>query len=311
MSEWTLTKPVAFIIFNRPEQTRRVFAEIRKARPPKLFVIADGPRPNRPEDMEKCKATRAIIEAIDWSCEVFKNFSEVNLGCGVRPATGISWVFEHVNEAIILEDDCLPDQSFFRFCEELLDRYRDDTRIMRICGNNWKVRSKAGNSYYFSLYGHCWGWATWRRAWQYYDHDMKLLPEIMDNGLLDYQIMNKRTSRKWAKIFTDVYEHDKKHIWDYQWTFACWIQNGLSILPNASLISNIGFGDDATHSTAVTHRFSKLKLETIDFPLRHPHYLSRDYKAEQIIENSVFSPTIKIHMLIKLYKLIGRDIRDV
>ena len=163
--------PVAFIIFNRPEQTRRVFDQIKKARPAKLFIIADGPRTEA--EREKCKEARAVVDDVDWKCEVYKKYEE-ELGVKYAPPTGISWVFEHVNQAIILEDDCVPDQSFFLYCQELLERYKDDERVMSISGNNFQQKNiiDCPESYYFSVLPHIWGWATWRRAWRHlrYQH---------------------------------------------------------------------------------------------------------------------------------------------
>jgi GT2 family glycosyltransferase len=163
MANFQLTTPVAFLIFNRPDTTARVFEAIRQAKPPKLLVVADGPRPDRPDDIEKCKAARAIVEGVDWDCEVLKNYSDINLGCGKRPATGITWVFEQVEEAIILEDDCMPNPTFFEFCQAMLAEYRDDKRIMMIGGTNflgeWKSKIQ---SYHFSFYGGTWGWASYK-----------------------------------------------------------------------------------------------------------------------------------------------------
>src|SRR5215831_3805810 len=155
--------PVALIIFNRPDVTERVFAEIAHARPRKLLVIADGPRFNRPGEAEKCTATRAIIDRVNWECEVLKNYSDVNLGCGGRESSAMIWIFEQAEEAIILEDDTLPQPTFFRFCEELLEKYRDDERVMHISGDNWLFGQKRiSDSYFFSHYCLSWGWASWR-----------------------------------------------------------------------------------------------------------------------------------------------------
>ena len=151
MDTFKLTTPVAFIIFNRPDTTRIVFEEIKKAKPEKLLIIADGPRNNKPGEKERCAETRAIVENIDWECEVLRNYSDKNMGCKNRVASGLNWVFENVEEAIILEDDCLPDQSFFRYCQELLEKYRDDKRIMLIAGDNMLFENnKQKYSYYFS-----------------------------------------------------------------------------------------------------------------------------------------------------------------
>lgn len=185
MTTWQLNTPVAFIIFNRPDTTRRVFEMIRQAQPPKLLVIADGARENHPSDRQNCAAAKGIIAEVDWDCEVTTNYSDRNLGCRDRLASGLNWVFEQVPEAIILEDDCLPHSSFFRFCEEMLLKYRNDNRIMHIGGNNFQMqKSRTNDSYYFSRYNHCWGWASWGRAWQHYDVDMKLWNLIKDGDWL-------------------------------------------------------------------------------------------------------------------------------
>lgn len=161
MYDFQLKTPVAFLIFNRPDTTRRVFAEIAKARPPKLLVVADGPRADHPDDVEKCAAVRAIIDGIDWDCKVLTNYSDINLGCKRRVSSGLDWVFDTVEEAIILEDDCLPHPAFFRFCEEMLNKYRDDKRIAMISGDNFQFgRKRTEYSYYFSRYPHIWGWAS-------------------------------------------------------------------------------------------------------------------------------------------------------
>lgn len=200
MSSWQLKTPIAFIIFNRPDTTARVFAEIAKAKPPKLLVVADGARSNRQGEAEKVAATRAIIEQVNWPCEVITNFSDKNLGCKNRVSTGIDWVFEQVPEAIILEDDCLPDPSFFRFCEEMLEKYRDDQRIGMISGDNLQFgRRRNNDSYYFSRYVHIWGWASWRDKWQSsYDVRMKKWPEVRDGNWLVDMVRNKKEASVWA-----------------------------------------------------------------------------------------------------------------
>ncbi|GCL47360.1 glycosyltransferase family 2 protein [Microcystis aeruginosa] len=288
MADFQLTTPVAFLIFNRPDTTARVFEAIRQAKPPKLLVVADGPRPDRPDDIEKCKAARAIIEGVDWDCEVLTNYSEVNLGCGKRPATGITWVFEQVEEAIIFEDDCLPHPTFFRFCEELLSYYRHDERIMVISGNNFQFgRSRTDYSYYFSRYNHIWGWASWRRAWKYFDYDLKLWPKIRKENWLTSILENRKVVKYWTKNFQRTYEGDPT-VWDYRWTFACWIQNGLTILPNVNLVSNIGFGEDATHTIGSKSRVANLPVKEMNFPLKHPLFLLRHVEADYLTYRNLF-----------------------
>ena len=168
------THPVVLIVFNRPEVTKIVFERIRQARPGLLMLVADGPRERRQGEPDACRQVRQIVEHVDWPCEVLKNYSDTNMGCGARVASGIDWVFQHVEQAVILEDDCLPDPTFFRFCEELLDRYRYEERVMQISGSNFLFGRRAVEvSYYFSRYPLCWGWATWRRAWRHFDFNMQ------------------------------------------------------------------------------------------------------------------------------------------
>jgi len=295
MSNYQLKTPVVFIIFNRPDTTSRVFAEIAKARPPKLLVIADGPRANHPDDAEKCAAVRAIVDNVDWDCEVLTNYSNVNLGCKRRVSSGLDWVFDIVEEAIILEDDCLPHPTFFQFCEELLEKYRDDERIAMISGNNFLVGKKRTEySYYFSRYTHIWGWASWRRAWDNYDVDMKLWPEIRDGGWLDDLLDNKKGVWYWNYIFQNVYK-GKIDSWDYQWTFSCWIQSAMTIIPTVNLVSNIGFGSGAVH-TKEENKFSNMLNKPITFPISHPPYILRDSVADYITEKTIFSgkPLLKM-----------------
>ncbi len=283
------TTPVAFIIFNRPESTRKVFATIRAARPQQLFVIADAPRADRPEDVAKCAATRAIIEEVDWDCEVFKNYADRNLGCGRRPASGLDWVFAEVETAIILEDDCLPDPTFFRFCTELLARYRDDSRIAHISGNNFQFGQQRGEaSYFYSRYTHHWGWATWRRAWQHFDYDITNWPELRSTDWLTTLLDTPAAVANWQQIFDRVYAHDKTHIWDYQWTFACWQQQGLCILPQVDLVTNIGFDPEGTH-TVRHNQFANLPLHAMTFPLQHPDHMTRDQQADMLSQVSKFN----------------------
>jgi hypothetical protein len=285
----TCSTPVAFIIFNRPSATRRVFAAIRQAQPQQLFIIADAPRKDRPEDGANCEETRSIVENVDWDCEVFKNYATENMGCGLRPASGLSWVFDRVETAIILEDDCLPDPNFFPYCTELLDRYRHEPRIMHISGNNFQFGRQWGNtSYFYSRYTHHWGWATWRRAWQYFDFNIPQWQNLRTTDWLANLLDTSAGVRYWQQIFDEVDRGDKLHIWDYQWTFACWLQGGLSIVPQVDLVSNIGFDRSGTHTTR-KNQFADLPLQSIDFPLQHPLTISRNLDADKFIQGSKFN----------------------
>ncbi|SRR5579883_1065705 len=288
MSDWQLKTPVVLIIFKRADTTERVLEVIRQVKPSQLFVIADGPRADRSEEVEKCAAARALIEQVDWQCEVFKNYSEVNLGCAKRVASGLDWVFSNVEEAIILEDDCVPHPTFFYFCEELLDRYRHDNRIVTISGQNVQFgRKRTEYSYYFSRYNHCWGWATWKRAWQYFDFDMKLWPEIKEKNLLNDILGDPQALKWWNKTLQYTYD-GQINSWAYRWTFACWVQSGISILSNTNLISNIGFGIDATHNTGKSSKYANMPVEEINFPLKHPPFVIHDVQADNFTQNSLF-----------------------
>jgi len=282
MTSSRLTTPVLFVIFNRPGTTRQVFEAIRQARPTKLYIAADGPRPDRPGEAEKCAEVRTIATAVDWDCEVRTLFREKNLGCGEGPATGISWFFEHESEGIILEDDCLPSQTFFRFCAEMLERYRNDTRVMEIGGNNLEQpRDRDGeHSYWFSNHIYIWGWATWRRAWKMHDFKMNHYQEIHSKKYLDrcYDSIYERDFYEY--VFEKMYEGDertsRKTIWDYQWQFACKINSGLIVVPNKNLVRNLGFGNDATNTLNPNGVGNDLKLEEMEFPLKHPQFVMPD-----------------------------------
>ncbi len=273
-----LKTPVAFIIFNRPDLTQIVFNEIRKAEPKQLFVIADGPK--TPEEWKKCQAARDVIKQVDWDCEVLCNYSDVNLGCRERVSSGITWVFEHVEEAIILEDDCVPAPSFFSFCQTLLEHYRDDERIMVISGNNFQNGiSRTKYSYYFSRYNHCWGWATWKRAWKYYDFNKEKWLEFKKENLLSQLFEDSTETKHWQEIFNRLFLEGKPNTWDYVWTFACWAQGGLSILPNQNLVSNIGFRSDATHTKGIDSTMGNLPTQDI-WKIEHPPFIVRHQQAD-------------------------------
>jgi hypothetical protein len=270
MTNFQLRTPVVLIIFNRPEHTNRVFAEIARARPPRLFLVADGPRITHDGEEDLARETRAIIERVNWPCDVQTNFSEVNLGCRVRVSSGLDWVFEQVAEAIILEDDCLPNQTFFRFCEELLIRYRDDQRIGMISGGNYQFGHRLNDdSYYFSALNHVWGWASWSDRWKHdYDVNLKHWPKIRDEGRVADWFFEKAVQIDFSRCVEETYL-GKIDTWDYQWVFASRLNGRIAAVPNVNLISNIGFGSNATH-TKGEGVFSNLPTTEITFPLNHP-----------------------------------------
>jgi hypothetical protein len=270
--------PVAFLIFNRPNETARVFERIRQARPRTLLVIADGPRDDAEHDL--VERTRSIVQQIDWPCDVRVNASATNLGCRKRVSSGLDWVFSEVNEAIVLEDDCLPDPTFFRFCDEMLERYRDEPRVMHIGGTNFQLGARpTSDSYYFSAINQIWGWATWGRAWRgHYDVTMSRWPEVRDTNFLS-DLIGEEIAAK-VKIGFDGVHSGKTDTWDNQWTFAMWLAQGLAVLPAVNLISNIGFGPGATHTKKANSAIANQATEPIEFPLTHPARIVRNRDAD-------------------------------
>jgi hypothetical protein len=284
----TLATPIAFIIFNRPDTTDRVFQTIRQVQPQRLLVIADGPRSDRPGEAEKCAATRAIIDRVDWQCEVLTNYSDVNLGCGIRVCTGLDWVFSLVEEAIVLEDDCLPCESFFQYCHDLLNYYRHDERIMQIGGNNFQNSiSRTPYSYYFSRYNHSWGWASWRRAWKKFDFQMNTWKEFYESGMISSVLEDPVEQEYWSSIFNQMAYVQDNSIWDYQWTYACWSHSGLSIIPKNNLVSNIGFNGNATHTSDANSPLANMRIDNI-WELSHPPFVVRHQDADSYTFDEVF-----------------------
>jgi hypothetical protein len=290
---YSLRIPVLLMVFNRPETTRQVFNAIRNARPLRLYVAADGPRLNKAGETDKVRQVRELIEhGIDWDCVLTTLFREQNFGCRRAVSSAIDWFFEQEEEGIILEDDCLPHPTFFRFCQELLQKYRFDSRIMMISGNNFQFgQRRTKYSYYFSRYTHVWGWATWRRAWRFYDMNMNAWPELQKGQwLADILRGEEYAIPFWEKIFQAVSAGDID-TWDYQWLLSSWAQNGLSITPNCNLVSNIGFGPAATHTKSQEHQRAIIQAQPMAFPLQHPPFVIRDAMADGVTEKRVFKHT--------------------
>lgn len=281
-----LNTPIAFIIFNRPDLTRRVFAAIAEAKPKKLLVVADGPR--FPDEVEKCRQARSVIARVDWDCELLTNFSDINMGCKLRVSSGLDWVFSLVDEVIVLEDDCLPHPSFFPYCAELLGKYRDCENVTAITGCNFQDgQNKTPYSYFFSRYLHVWGWASWRRAWKHYDVEMRQWPSLRGTSWLGGIQADGVSNQYWTGIFDRV-AAGEIDTWDYQWLFTSWILNGLAIQPCANLISNIGFGEEATHTQGVSI-YADLPVAEVDFPLAHPPRIERNDAADSYTAQRMFT----------------------
>jgi hypothetical protein len=285
-----LKTPVVFLIFNRPEPTKLVLEEIRRARPSRLLIVADGPRRDRPGEQALCERTRAIVRAIDWPCEVLTRFSTENLGCKRNVSEGLDWAFENVEEAIVLEDDCLPDPTFFPFCEQLLDRYRNDEHIGQICGSNYQQGTRrTEDSYYFSRHAHIWGWATWRRSWMHKDLQMVAWPTLRQRDWLRHYLGDAKASFYWTKLFDDSYRggRDSLNSWAIPWTFSSWARHQLSVIPTVNLVSNIGHSGDGTHTSnrSATNRTVR---DAIVFPLKHPITIEAHAEADLFTEETFY-----------------------
>ena len=290
MSGHSFKIPILFLIFNRPATTKVVFEKIRQIQPQYLYIAADGPRTGNASDKQLCTECRAIIQQIDWDCKLQTLFRDENLGCKNAISSAIDWFFENEEMGIILEDDCVPDLSFFPFCEDLLNFYKDDPRIIMISGDKFYPfkRIHSQQSYYFSRYPHIWGWASWRRAWKYYDVNLTTWPEIKENINLLYDVLGKwEYIAYWFEVFTAVHL-GRIQTWDFQWTYACWKNSGLSIVPAANLVKNIGFGADATHTQDSNSTMAKIHTSPMNFPLKHPSVIKSDIIADNYIQRHCY-----------------------
>lgn len=295
---------VLFLVFNRPDTTEQVFEAIRQARPPRLYVAADGPRASRPGEAERCAEVRRIATAVDWPCEVHQLFRDSNRGCKLGVSEGITWFFEHEAEGIVLEDDILPQPSFFPYCEALLARYRDDPRVAMISGCNFIAdRYPAATSYFFSIHNHIWGWASWRRAWQRYDADIAAWPAWNTAGELQRWLGGNRCATAYWRSLFDRMHRREIDTWDYQWTFACWQMQGLTVLPAHNLTLNLGFGPDATHTVKAPPAYVRRNWpRELEWPLRHP---------TEVVVDSVADRKTQRHVLgLSLLRCLRRAVKE-
>ncbi|MFP5079126.1 nucleotide-diphospho-sugar transferase [Pedobacter sp. JCM 36344] len=301
MDNYTVKSPVLFLIFNRPDTTAQVFNKIREVKPSILYLAADGARANLPDEELRCKQARKIINQIDWECEVKTLFRTENQGCRLAVSSAITWFFEQEEEGIILEDDCLPSTSFFHFCDEMLKRYRYDTRVRHISGTNLQSQQQwAEASYYFHESTIIWGWASWRRVWKDYDSELTryTLPEVESriNKIFDDQFL----AQQWLEIFKAL-KQKQIDTWDYQLAFLNYFNHGLSISPNRNLVSNIGFRPDATHTPDPNNQFANLKTSELG-QLIHPKYIL----PEKQIDYNIFAKEFKLEERSKKHYSIRR-----
>lgn len=240
--------PVLFLVFNRPVPTSQVFEAIRAACPDKLYVAADGPRSSRPGEAASCAQVRSLVDRVDWPCEVKTLFREQNVGCRRAVSEAITWFFENEQEGVILEDDCLPSADFFRFCGEALRAYRDEHRVMHV-GGHVLLDAPDKEDLFFSRLVPIWGWATWRRAWNAYDTDMSRIDELDQLPLKQWYGSQASNVRKAIRRIHD----EKVDAWGARWALSVMANDGFSVVPRSNLISNVGFGKDATHTKVDSH----------------------------------------------------------
>lgn len=284
--------PILLLIFNRPQQTLRILESIRQQQPTQLFIAADGPRGHKDGDEELCLHTRELVlERIDWPCEIHTLFRTHNLGCAKAVSSAINWFFSHVEEGIILEDDCLPDATFYTFCRRMLDKYRDAHNIMHIGGSNYQAGIQRGKaSYYFSHYAHIWGWATWKRAWKYYDFSLQRYRQYATDNIPIQFVRD-----------LDAFYALKMDTWDTQWFLSVLFNRGLCITPNINLIKNIGYGKEATHTKTEPAWFRKMVYGSIP-EIKHPHIIQADQEADAYTIDTVYKCNHLFYMVKKIVK---------
>lgn len=285
-----LNTPILFLIFNRPDTTERVFEAIREVRPTRLYVAADGPRLTKPGEAERCAEARRIATSVDWHCDVKTLFRDPNIGCRRAVSEAITWFFEHEEEGIILEDDCLPDQSFFEFCSILLSRYRNNETVFGISGRNHQINDGSQtNEYSWSIYPHIWGWATWRRAWRLYDDGMISFEPSIAKKIFRRHLPNWQVTMSWIAFLARVKsEQIHRNSWGYRWLSICFLKNAIIAIPKTNLVTNIGFGVDATHTKSAPPNNESIEFRGVmSFPLHHPQILTADKKYDAWVSHHI------------------------
>lgn len=299
--------PVLLIIFNKEDETKKVFYKIRQYKPQRMFIAADGARLEVEGEKEKCNKIRSwLLSNIDWECEVKTLFRSVNLGCGRGPAEAITWFFSHVSEGIILEDDCLPHSSFFQFCEVLLEKYRNVPGISAISGNNFQpiYSTKSEADYYFSIFPSSWGWATWRRVWVDFDFSISTWPTVNKRNFLTFLFRESAYQKWWEQQFDFMYSTKPEDMWDFQFHYLSMLNKQLAVIPKVNLVSNIGHGVDGTHFHDSSSNLSNIPSHKIHFPLNHPAEIKRNYEADIIVQNLIFGRVEAVSNFKRLKKLI-------
>lgn len=311
-SETMPCAPVLLTAFKRPKETNLVFEQIRKMRPRILFVAMDGARNGNAGETELVQEVRELILGkIDWPVDLKTNFAQTNMGLRKRMSSAISWAFEEVDGLIILEDDCIPELDFFKFCTELLDFYATEPRVGAITGDNFQAKGfNCPTSYYFSRFPHCWGWATWRRAWQFYDDAMSDWPRKRETRWLFDLFTDPLESIYWQNFFEDVFA-EKIDSWAYRWTYSLWKNGLLTATPQKNLVSNIGVGSSATNTSKQIDHLHFVQTNSIDFPLVHPLELTREIIADDFVQRNHFGKAKDTSAFGCLKRLFSRVIKSL
>lgn len=293
------TVPIALIVFKRVRLAEKMLKCLEKIRPMKLFIISDGAREDVPGEKDSVEFVRALFERVSWPCEIYRDYSEKNMGCDMRVPSGISWVFGHVDEAVILEDDCIPTNDFFVYAEKMLEKYKNDPKVMMIAGSNCMQGYSVKDCCCFSARTYTWGWATWKRAWKYYCNDGSAWEEIQKNGT--FRKTYPMRMRHFVKKELDFYYGQQKMPWDYMWWISCMKHQGLCAVPKVNLISNEGFGKDATH-TQVLGSYNG-QTYSLDFPLKFPKTVKRDWKIDKY-DRGLNRPWLMVRLFWKMKKIL-------
>ncbi len=304
------TPAVLFLVFNRPDTAARVFEKIREAQPKQLFVAADGPRADRDGEEELCAQTRKIIADIDWDCDLKTLYRNRNLGCREAVSSAITWFFKHVEEGIILEDDCLPEATFFPFCAELLERYRHDERVMSISGDSYgSIELYSSNSYSFTKYTLFWGWATWRRAWKLYDPDLTYLEKYFESGWFDSFFGSEEVANYWRKELYKALDGNLD-TWGYRWLYSVFNQGASSIMAATNLISNIGCDSRASHTKSSAWDIAERPTNPMQFPLKHPFSPAPNPLLNEALESERYKISIQPRYLSKFFSRFDHHVDE-
>lgn len=302
--------PVLFITFNRLDTSRQVFEAIKSQQPQKLYLFSDGPRKDKQGEANAVYEVRNwLTSQINWPCDVHTLFLDQNMGPRYALGHAVNWLFAHEEEGVIFEHDCLPHPSFFPFCAELLERYRNEPRVMYISGNNFMFNEVTfQHSYSFSRHNHIWGFATWRRAWQKYDPEMTGFEEAFSSHFFDKLIPDSRIRKEYITILNAV-KLGTVDTWDYQWFFNTWCAGGVGVIPSQNLVSNIGYGALALNTFRDNHILANIPVNDIGSVISHPEEITTNKEIERVYLKRVFPPfLVRVRLINKILRKLGYNV---